>query len=177
VQRRIDGVWSTIATPTEPGLTIWNEPGTTRFRVRATDRAGNVGSWVSSQPLVMAAYQESDGVVFDGTWKQATPSSVSGGALRYSGMAGRSATITFTGNSVAWVSTVGPSRGIARVFVDGVLVRSVDLYAPALGARRVVYARNGLPDGVHTIRIEVTGTRNAASSGNRVDLDAFVVLD
>ena len=44
-----------------------------------------------------------------------------GGATRYATDRAASATFTFTGRQVAWVTNAGLDRGVARVFVDGVL--------------------------------------------------------
>jgi hypothetical protein len=40
-----------------------------------------------------------------------------------------------------------------------------------------MFTLGGLSDASHTVQIKVTGTKNAVSTGTRVDLDAFVVLD
>jgi hypothetical protein len=45
-----------------------------------------------------------------------------------------------------------------------------------LQGRRIVFAQTGLTNTTHTIEITVLGTKNAASSGTRVDIDAFAVL-
>jgi hypothetical protein len=88
---------------------------------------------------------------------------------------GASATHTFVASQVAWVTSRGPNRGRARVYVDGVLKARVDLHSASRQARRIVFSRKWAAAGSHTIRIEVIGA-GAASSGSRVDLDAFVTL-
>ena len=95
--------------------------------------------------------------------------------------AGQKAAFTFDGTSVSWISTKGRNRGIAEVWLGingGPLVRAarVDLYATATLPRQMVFNRNGLPDGTHTLEIRVLGTRNPASGGTRVDIDAFAVI-
>jgi hypothetical protein len=61
------------------------------------------------------------------------------------------------------------------VWVDGVKVKTVDLYAAADQPRKVVFAKNDLdPSSTHTLEIRLLGTKNASSSGMRVDVDAFV---
>jgi hypothetical protein len=64
---------------------------------------------------------------------------------------------------------MGPTRGVANVYIDGVYQKSVNLYRATELPRALVYASNIGGRGTHTIRIVVTGTK-------RVDLDAFVVL-
>lgn len=70
----------------------------------------------------------------------------------------------------------GPDRGIAEIFVDGTSVATLDLGAATLKARRTVFVRHFDTAGRHTLVIRVTGTHGASSTGNRVDLDALVLL-
>jgi hypothetical protein len=51
----------------------------------------------------------------------------------------------------------------------------VDLYRPVAQTRVPVYLARDLPNGNHTLQIRLIA-RNAASTGNRVDVDAIVQL-
>ncbi len=75
------------------------------------------------------------------------------------------------------MSTRNTNRGKAEVWLDGVRVATVDLYASRFGARRTVFARNGLSTSApHTLEVRVLGAKNTSSTGTRIDADAFVVL-
>jgi hypothetical protein len=50
----------------------------------------------------------------------------------------------------------------------------VDTYGPSLEAA-VLFTATGLHSGGHSMTVEVTGTKNSASSGNWVIIDAFDV--
>ena len=50
----------------------------------------------------------------------------------------------------------------------------VDLYNPT-AKYQVVLQKTGLSAGNHTVTIEVSGQKNAASAGYFVDIDAFEV--
>jgi len=66
---------------------------------------------------------------------------------------------------------------MAEVYLDGVKVSTVDLYSNPGEPRKVVFAKKDLdPTVEHTLEVRALGTKNSASSGKRVDLDAFVVL-
>ena len=81
------------------------------------------------------------------------------------------------GGEVAWVIQKGINRGMADVYLDGVKVSTVDLYSDPGQPRKVVFAKKDLdPTVEHTLEVRALGTKNSASSGKRVDLDAFVVL-
>lgn len=96
----------------------------------------------------------------------------SGGTAAASTTAGAQATFAFTGTSVNWIGFRGPAAGIARVFLDGRLRADVDLYEPTR-LQAVVFSASGLENTSHTMVIEVTGLRNAASTGSVVVVDAF----
>ena len=109
-----------------------------------------------------------------GKFKLAKLSGASGGHVRRAGAAGRVATLTFNGAGAAFVTTLGPARGIVAIWLDGTLMTTLDLYSPTLKTKRVVWAV-ATGAGSHTLQIRPTGTRNAASSSSRIDIDAFLV--
>jgi hypothetical protein len=61
--------------------------------------------------------------------------------------------------------------------VNGVRVAGVDLYAPTTVRHRIVYVASGLSMSLDTLEVRVTGTKNGASTGTRVDVDAILRLD
>jgi hypothetical protein len=54
-----------------------------------------------------------------------------------------------------------------------VLKAQVDGYSATDHAQAALYTITGLPSGLHTLTVEVTGTRNASSRGLWVWVDAF----
>jgi hypothetical protein len=63
---------------------------------------------------------------------------------------------------------------MARVTIDGVSKGTVDLYASTV-SWQVVKAYSGLTSGSHIIVVTVLGTKNPASAGTLIVVDAFVV--
>jgi len=89
---------------------------------------------------------------------------------------GDRATFTFTGTSVSWIGYRGPQTGIARVILDGaVVVDSLDMYIAGDGPQEAVFTLPGLAAQSHTLTIEVTGSKNPASAGTAIVVDAFDV--
>lgn len=82
---------------------------------------------------------------------------------------------TFSGSRVGWVGSVGPNYGIAKVYIDGTLRATVDLYRPAYAAQQQIWLSPSMPSHVHYITIEVTGQQNASSTGTQVTLDGLTV--
>jgi hypothetical protein len=114
----------------------------------------------------------SPNVTYD-TWTGVTDSTASGGTYRASPTNGATATFTFSGTGIKWITRKGPSQGIASVTIDGHTKGNVDLYATTSQGFSQRYP--GLTSGKHTIVIKVTGTKNAASSGTSVAVDALIV--
>jgi hypothetical protein len=140
--------------------------------VRASDHVGNASAWAATPRIEVAGFGEGTTLAsYTGRWTTRTLASAWGGRVRSATARGASVTFRFSGGSVAWVATKGPAHGAARVYVDQVLVGTVDLRAAATTTRQVVFSQD-LPFGPHTLRIDVAGT----SGRPRVDLDGFLVL-
>jgi len=118
----------------------------------------------------------SSGISFSGPWRSMASRSDSGGSSQYLNAKG-SASLSFTGTSVQWLSRVTPSAGIADVYLDGRKVASVDRYSSGTAYQRTVFARSGLSAGSHTIKIVWTGKKSARSEGTNLVVDAIVVPD
>src|SRR5207249_12230760 len=97
------------------------------------------------------------------------------GTAAASGVAGAQATFAFSGTGVSWIGSRGPSRGIARVYVDGVPAAAVDTFAASVQPQAVLFTAPALDDASHTITVEATGEQNPSSTRASVVVDAFDV--
>lgn len=104
-------------------------------------------------------------------WTGENSEATSEGTIRYSNVTNDYATFSFSGNQIWWYSDLGENRGIAAVSVDGGPETFVDLYAPGPTRNKKMWTSPLLADGEHTLKIRVTGTRNAGSSGYYVLVD------
>jgi hypothetical protein len=95
-----------------------------------------------------------------------------GGSTRHASRAGATAWLSFTGRSVALVAPRGPTRGSARIYVDGIYAGTVSTWAATSASRQLVFARTWPTAGTHRIEVRVAGT----AGHPRVDVDAFLVL-
>jgi hypothetical protein len=119
--------------------------------------SGAVDGAAVANPL--HSYEESSaGITYTGSWRSASYGRYSGGAAKYATSAGARATFAFTGTRVIWYGPVGPTRGQARIRIDGAYVKTVDLYAGSFTARQAVFSMSWATTGPHTLVIEVVGT-------------------
>jgi len=108
-------------------------------------------------------------VAYTGTWTKSVYANASGGTTTYASFSGARARTTFSGRAVAIVAPVGPTRGSAAVYVDGVYRQTVSFRASTGNSRVVMYATTFATLGTHAIELRPAGN-------GRVDLDAFVIL-
>ena len=141
-----------------------------QYRVRAKDSAGNWSAWAVGPTLTSSLIQDrSSAISYRGTWTKSVYSLASGGSTTYARTIGARARITFSGRAVAIVAPVGPTRGTASVYVDGVYKRTLSFRAATGKSRMVMYSLSFASLGTHSIELRLTSTK-------RVDLDAFVIL-
>ena len=171
---RNGGAWTTVNVNIKSASAgVLVSPGSTyRFRVRAIDRASNIGAWAYSATFKVTAYQQSSSRVrYSGRWSTSTSTSWWGGSAKSSTSKGSTASLTFTGRSIGWVALRGPTRGKAYVYINGVLKATVDLRSTSTLKQRVVWSAGYPTSATRTITIKVVGT----SGRPRVDIDGFLV--
>jgi hypothetical protein len=163
-------VSSTLPTPVANVLAA--STGTVRYRVRAVDKAGNVGAWLTGPNSSARLVQNtSTAVTFGSAWSTASSSTYSGGSVRYATAAGKAVSYRFTGRSIAFVTTRASTRGQVKIYIDGVYQATPNLNGTTI-YRYVAWQRTWTTSATRTIRLVVVGT----SGRPRVDLDAFAVV-
>ena len=188
VQFKLDGQNLGAEVATAPYSISWDTTTTSNgshtLTAVARDAAGNTGTsaavtvTVSNGSGTVTRFEETDPAVsYTGTWNRGltTPPGTSGGTYAEANLAGARATFSFTGTQVTWISARANTTGIARVYVDGTLVGTVDTYAPSVQAQVEMFTATGLTRGPHTMTIEATGTQNPSSGNAWVVVDAFDV--
>ena len=140
-----------------------------QYRMRARDVVGNWSPWVAG-PAVRSGLAENNSrsVVYGGRWTRYAYKNASGGSASYATAKGASAKLTFRGRAIAIVAPVGPTRGSARIYVDGVYRGTVSFRLSTNRSRRVVYTTTLSSLGTHSIQLRLSGN-------GRIDLDTFVV--
>ncbi len=155
---------------------LTNKAHTVVVKVTGSKNASSTGTDVSVDAFKAGAttFSESDPSITYDTWGDLKASGALGGSYRSSADAAARVTVTFTGTSIDWISSKGPSSGKASVKIDGAPMGTVDLYSPTQIWRSNV-TFGGLAPGAHTLVIQVLGQKNAASNGTKVSFDGITI--
>ena len=110
-------------------------------------------------------------IAYHGTWSTASYSGYIGGRIKYSRQKYASAVFSFTGIGVSWIGPVGPTRGQAKVYINGRYMKTVSMYARSFSARHTIYTASFATAQARTLKILVVGTAGRPT----VAIDALVV--
>ena len=143
------------------------------FRVRAVDAAGNWSAWAVSANTtrIHPVDDRSSAVVRYGSWLRRASDSAWRTTVTGSSRAGARLSMTFTGHGIAVVGPKNPHRGKARVYIDGVYIKTINMKTASWTSRQVAFTQNFAAGGRHTISVRVVGT----GTYPLFTLDAFVV--
>jgi hypothetical protein len=146
-----------------------------RYQVRACNGT-SCSAYSALATVNLTSAQENQVTSTRGTWTRSALAGAFGGQVSSNSAAGNSVTWKATTPlNLAVVSTRGPDRGNAEVWIDGVRVGTVNLYADTVKPGMVVFVSGALAAGKdHQLELRSLGTRTAPSTGNRVDIDAFI---
>lgn len=115
-------------------------------------------------------------ITYSGAWFPNGLAAHSGGGAALATDKGSRAALRFDGTGVRWIGYRDEWSGIARVYLDGKFVKSVDTYASPAEAQQTLFSIQGLAAGTHTLEVRVTGRQSAKSDGAWIWVDAFDVL-
>lgn len=133
-------------------------------------------TWKVIKRPVRYENRKKDVIRYQGEWKLLNGNDFSATSVTHSDIAHSKAILPFVGSGVTWIGTASNNQGIAKVYVDGNLKDCVDQFSHTRDVMVKSYSVTGLGYGPHTIMIEVTGTKNTDSTGNRIEIDAFDIL-
>ncbi|MEK3883346.1 cadherin-like beta sandwich domain-containing protein [Paenibacillus sp. PL2-23] len=115
-------------------------------------------------------------IVYRGAWSYSGSALNNYGNDQYASNATNNyAELNFTGISVYWITSLASNRGMADIYIDGNWVQQVDLYSPSEQFRQIVFFREDLGSGPHTIRVQISANKNSSSSDHYVTMDVFAV--
>ncbi len=142
VQFRLDGVALGGEDTAAPYAIAWDTTtvinGSHTLTAVVRDGAGNITTSVavtvsvanSTGGTVIRIDETSSAIAYSGPWIQGnTGRAWSGGTAALGFGVGQRATLSFSGTAVSWIGWRSSQTGIANVYLDGILVATVDAYA------------------------------------------------
>jgi hypothetical protein len=127
--------------------------------------------------------QNNPAVTFTGNWYLNTGSRASGGSAVLAVDPGTQAIVQFNGTGITLIGFRDQWSGWARVYVDGVLKTTLDAFYLPMGDealddiwQRPMFSITDLPNGPHTLMIEVLGQKDPDSGGAWIWIDSFRVF-
>lgn len=104
-------------------------------------------------------------ILYFGTWLETETTALGGNGCRRTNTPYATCMLSFQGARVMWIGSKGPDHGFAEVFIDGVIERTIDTYAPIAQTSQMLFERFSLATKrIHTLRIVVRRERNQAAS-------------
>ena len=175
LRQSFDGAPYQIVDPdvvtTFPTRLLW--PGHRyRFGIQAVDGAGNPSAIAYSASFRPIGVQDSSSAIrYHGVWYHSTSAPTWwGGTARFAKTAGASASFTFTGRWLEWVTLRAPDRGIAGIYIDGIRFGAIDLWSATVKRRVLAFVISWPKSETHTLTITVGRT----TIRRRVDVDGFI---
>ena len=114
-------------------------------------------------------------VTYVGSWVQYPNADAWGGTNGVSRVPGEYMETPFSGSRAVLLGGIDHNLGILDVYLDGVLVATVDLYSPVKLLGQVTYDTGEITDGDHILKLVNTGRKNPASLGYVIAFDALLV--
>ncbi len=128
-------------------------------------------------PGLVRYEQDASEIAYAGTWQpNGSAGSASGGSAVFTNTPESSATISFDGTYIAWVTKKSPVYGKAKLFLDGKAAVTVDLYSSTVLWKQRVWNSGLLTSGSHTLTIQWSWGRNKSATDTNMCLDAVEVL-
>lgn len=175
----VDQYAASLSSKTQTYSGLANASHTLVLKVRGTKSATSTAANVTVDGFLVGTsttpVQDSSTKVTYDTWVGATSASASGRSYRGSGTTGATATLSFTGTGVDWITAVGTGYGKASITLDGGAAITVDLYSASQRWKVVGRSFTGLGSGTHTITVRTLGAKNASATATKVIVDAFII--
>ena len=113
---------------------------------------------------------------YDGQWNIVKGDEYSASAISISDETSAKTNIYFVGTGVALIGPKDRNLGHAKIFIDDRFVATIDQYSSEPTAVSELFSIKDLSFSSHKLTVEVSGSKNPLSKGNRVSIDAVDVF-
>jgi hypothetical protein len=176
-RRQGTGAWIKVAEVPAPATSVnlaFPSGAGWRVYVRAVDGAGNLGpTGINASSFTTIRYLETtSAATYSSGWSTSTSTGYIDGHAKVSLHIGSSVSFKFTGKSVALAGRRGPTSGRARVYVNGALVTTIDLFSSTTLDKQILFQRTYSTSATRTLKVVLIGP----STRPRVTVDGFYVI-
>jgi hypothetical protein len=133
-------------------------------------------NWARDAVFIAARGAWGDLVQLTGAWSYAASSYSESGSRYHSNVTDATAEWVYFGYGFQYWAEKNLDLGIAEISLDGTVLGTVDLYASGNVAAASLLTSAAVPLGLHRVKVRVTGTKNASSSGYFCLADAIEVM-
>ncbi|QHW32498.1 hypothetical protein GZH47_17900 [Paenibacillus rhizovicinus] len=112
---------------------------------------------------------------YSGSWSTSAGAAKFGGSDHYSATTNDYYQVSFNGTKVKLYGSKDAHHGIAAVSIDGGAETNVDFYAVSRADNTLLWTSPTLAAGNHTLKVRVTGSKNAASTWTVITADRVSV--
>ncbi len=113
---------------------------------------------------------------FSGTWATSAPVGAYSTDNHYGNVTGDYYAVQFSGNQAKIYAEKSSGLGIYGVSIDGGTETMVDAYAATRSEQQLLYTSPTLTNATHTLKVRITGTKNAASTGTYASADRVDIV-
>lgn len=157
--------WDTI--PEE----LYNAPGTFTVVGDVEGTSSDTIAYVTVIDTLITLDDTSSELTYGGVWEDINHANDYNGTLKRSNAQNNYIELTFTGTFIEIVGRVQRLGGIAEIYLDDVLVDTIDQYHRPRLYQETIFSQDNLESGQHTIKIVVTGENNPDADGNYIYFD------
>ena len=191
--RQYVGRFTTEVIPVETGNGMWDVQNVTFEEVPQQAMIEYPSDWAHDAVAFFVANDFGDQkLAFSGAWTQTARTSVSGSqgtehvslatigtaytSMDDAGTLGDWAQYEYRGYGFRLYMLQGPAFGKCDLYVDGVLVETIDLYNAANLGPQIVATLQSLPLDLHRVKVVCDATKNVSSSATNVSWYALEVM-
>ena len=178
-----DGGTSTVQNPTHS----YAAAGTYTAKLTATNGSGSgsatstitVTSSTSTTPLELNDATVGTGLNqfnYSGSWSVSNPSLAYKSDNHFANATNASYQVQFSGTQAKIYAEKSSALGIVGVSIDGGAETMVDPYASTRSEQNLLYTSPVLTSGTHTLKVRITGTKNASATGTYAAADRVEIL-
>ena len=155
-----------------PGLNIVDSDGTIVGNDgQAIGHASIIGSAIEAGSGPHTFDERHEAIEWNGEWRRQRRDYAYRRTLTYSSDTQASAVFTVHARSLQLLGRRNPERGRLRVYIDGELKETVDLYSAHGQPQFPFFSRTWAEDKVRSVRLEVVGTSGSAARRHRRNRD------